>query len=513
MTRGLLLLLVAAALAPAAFAPRHQVPSLLIKNGLVIDGTGRKGQVLDVRIEGDRIAEVGRLRARGQEKVLDAAGLVVSPGFIDAHSHTDSQIAKDPMLESQVRQGITTAVVGQDGGNEVSMAKFFEMVRTSKPTLNFASFCGHGTVREAVMGTDYKRGARDAELEKMKALVDKAMREGALGLSTGLEYDPGYYATTVELIELAKVAAKHKGVYISHIREDGTAGVMQALNELKLIAKEANIPAQISHIKAAVVDAWHKAPDIVRWLQSARREGLDITADVYPYLYWQSSLSALSSDRNWDNREIWIRGLNEIGGPENVLLARYTPDPSWENKSLAELSKLTGKQAPEIIQEILRKTRGPGTKESHSIICKSMLEEDLLVFMKAPWIMYCTDGNHGGSHPRGAGSYPRIFGRYVRELGAVTLEETIRKSTSLPANRFGLKDRGKIEKGMIADLVVFDPKRIADRATVQDPTALAVGIEHVVVNGDLVLESRKMTGARPGLGLKRQAPPAADSRR
>jgi len=513
MTRGLVLLLAAAGLTSTALAPRQQIPSLLIKNGLVIDGTGRKGQVLDIRIQGDKIAEVGRLRARADEKVLDATGLVVSPGFIDAHSHTDSPMATDPMLESQVRQGITTAIVGQDGGSEVSIAKFLERVRLSRPTLNFATFCGHGTIREAVMGADYKRGARDAELEKMKSLLDKEMRAGALGLSTGLEYDPGYYATTIELIELAKVAAQHKGIYISHIREDGTAGMTQALSELWLIAKEAKIPAQISHIKAAVVDAWHKAPDIVRWLESARREGLDITADVYPYLYWQSSLSALSSDRNWDNREIWVRGLNEIGGPENVTLARYTPDPSWENKTLAELSKLTGKQPPELIQEILRKTAMPGSNDSHSIICKSMLEEDLIAFMKAPWIMYCTDGSHGGSHPRGAGTYPRIFGRYVRELGAITLEETIRKSTSLPAKRFGFKDRGQIKKGMIADLVVFDPKRISDRSTVQDSKAFSVGIEHVVVNGDLVLETGKMTGARPGLGLRRQDAAASSPRK
>ncbi|KAA0225633.1 D-aminoacylase [Fimbriimonadia bacterium ATM] len=504
MTRRLFLLALAVALAPTALAPLRETSSLLIKNGLLIDGTGSKGRILDVRIEGGRIVEIGRLAVRGNEKVLDATDLVVAPGFIDAHSHTDNQMVQDPMLESQVRQGITTAIVGQDGGSELSISKFFDRVRTSRPTINFATFCGHAVIREEVMGADYKRGAKDSEVEKMKVLVDEAMREGALGFSTGLEYDPGYYATTVELVELAKVAAKHKGIYISHIREDGTAGIMQALSELKIIAKEAKIPAQISHIKVAVAEKWHKSREIVDWCRTARKEGLDITADVYPYLYWQSNIAVLSNDRNWENREIWVRGLAEVGGAQNVTIVRYTPDPTWEYKTLAELSKETGKDAPELIQEILRKTRFPGSTESHSIICQSMIEEDLATFMREPWVMFCSDGYHGGPHPRGAGSFPRVFGRYVRELSVLSLEEAIRKATSLPAKRFGLKDRGEIKKGMVADIVVFDPKTISDRATIRDPKAFSVGVEHVLVNGVLVLESGKMTGARPGVGLKRQ---------
>lgn len=504
MTRRLFFLALAISLVQTALAPLRQTSSILIKNGLVMDGTGRKGQMLDVRIEGERIADVGRLAVRGNEKVLDASGLVVAPGFIDAHSHTDGPMVQDPMLESQVRQGITTAIVGQDGGSELPVSKFFARVRTARPTINFATFCGHAPIREKVMGGGYKRGAKDSEMETMKALVDQAMREGALGLSTGLEYDPGYYATTVELIELAKVAAKHKGIYVSHIREDGTAGIMQALAELKIIAKEAKIPAQISHIKVAVAEKWHKSREVVEWCRAARKEGLDITADIYPYTYWQANIAVLSNDRNWENREIWVRGLAEVGGPQNVTIVRYTPDPTWEYKTLAELSKVTGKEAPELIQEILRKTNFPGSNESHSIVCQSMLEEDMATFMREPWVMFCSDGSHGGPHPRGAGSFPRVFGRYVRDLNLLSLEEAIRKATSLPAKRFGLRDRGQIKTGMIADIVVFDPQAISDRATIREPKAFSVGVEHVLVNGVLVLESGRMTGRRPGRGLKRQ---------
>lgn len=499
---ALSLCLIAGLLAPLG-AEERQSKSLLIRGGFVVDGSGKPGKVQDVRIEGARIVEIGSLTPRHNEKWWDATGLVVAPGFIDAHSHTDGAMEKEPLLESQVRQGITTAIVGQDGGSSLPIQDFFEKVERSQPSINFATFCGHGTLRRNVLGDDYKRAAKDSELDKMKDLLAHAMQAGALGLSSGLEYDPGYYATTVELVELAKVAARYEGIYISHTRSDGGGSNMQSLNELRLIAKEARIPAQVSHIKLAVGDVWKLGSAIRQWMLEARRERLDITADVYPYLYWQSTITVLMPERDWQNRSAWEKALQEIGGPQNVVLARYTPQPEWQGKDLAEIARTTGKTAVDVVIEIVEKTHSPGSKESESIVCKAMLEEDFREFLRDPNIMFCSDGSHGGSHPRGAGSFPKILGRYVRDEQAIALEEAIRKATSFPARRFGLPDRGELKKGMKADVVVFDPKRIRDRATIEEPRAMAEGIVHVLVNGVPVLEDEKMTGARPGVGLRR----------
>jgi len=469
----------------------------------VINGSGKPGKTADIRISGDRILQIGNLKPISTDKVLNATGLVVAPGFIDAHSHTDGPMEKEPLLESQVRQGITTAIVGQDGSSELPIRTFFDKVAKIMPAINFATFCGHGTLRREVMHEDYKRVAKDIELEKMKILLDQAMREGALGLSSGLEYDPGYYSMNVELIELAKVASFHHGMYISHIREDGTHGMTQALEELKLISKEGKLSAQISHIKLAVAAKWHKSGEVLDWMKASRKAGQDITADVYPYLYWQSTIVVLTNDRNWDKREIWEKALEDVGGPQNVLLTRYTPDPKWEGQNLEEIAKLSGKDAISVIQEIIAKTHGPNSKESESIVCKSMNEEDLIAFLQDPNIMFCSDGSHGGSHPRGAGTFPRIFGRYVRELHALKIEEAVRKATSLPARRFGLQDRGLLKVGMKADIVVFDPARIIDKATTSNSKAFSEGVVHLLVNGVPVLENEKMTGARPGMGIGR----------
>ena len=477
--------------------------TILIQGGLVVDGTGKPGRKADIRIEGDRIVEIGNLRPAPSENILKAEGLVVAPGFIDAHSHTDGPMEKDPLLESQVRQGITTAIVGQDGGSEFPIRYFFDKVARSKPTLNFATFAGHGTIRRQILGEDYKRASRDSEVEKMKILLDQAMRDGALGLSSGLEYENGLNATTFEVIELAKVAAFHRGIYISHTRSDGGGSNMQSLEELKTIAKDARIPAQNSHIKLAVPEVWKHAPAIRKWIAESRKQGLDITADVYPYLYWQSTITVLMPEHSWTSVAAWEKMMPEIGGPDKIMLTRYTPNPVWEGKNIAEIAQLSAKKPAETIVEIIQKTHFPGSKESESIICFAMIEEDLVEFLKDPNTMFCSDGSHGGSHPRGAGTFPRIFGRYVRELKALKLEEAVRKATSLPAKRFGLRDRGLLRAGMKADIAVFDANRIIDKATTANSKAFSEGVIHVIVNGVPVLESERMTGARPGIGLRR----------
>jgi len=502
--RSVRFVLLASLLALLGSQPVQTPSSILIQGGLVVDGSGKPGRLADVRIEDGRIAAIGKLTARPDEKVLDAKGLVVAPGFIDAHSHTNGPMKDSPFLESQVRQGITTAIVGQDGGSAIPISDFFKEVEANRPTINFATFCGHGSLRSKVMGEDYKRAARDSEVEQMKVLLEQAMKDGALGLSSGLEYDPGFYATTPELIELAKVAAKYRGMYISHTRSDGGASDQQSIDELRLIAKEAKLPAQISHIKLAVPEMWKKAPATLRWMAQARREGIDVTADVYPYLYWQSTITVLTSERDSMNRDVWQKTLAEIGA-DNITLTRYTPDPAWQGKTLTQIAKLAGKSVVDVVVEIVGKTHAPGSKESESIVCRAMSEDDLQAFLNDPFIMFCSDGSHGGSHPRGAGSFPRIFGRYVRELGVLKLEEAVRKAAGLPAWRFGLKDRGELKAGKVADIVVFDPKAIQDRATIENSTAFSEGMVHVIVNGTPVLESGKMTGARPGRGLRRQS--------
>jgi len=482
-----------------ASAPREN--SLLIRGGTVLDGLGSKPRRADVRIEGKRIAAVAKLRARPGEVVIDASGLMIAPGFIDAHSHADVGVSDRPMLESQIRQGITTAIVGQDGGGSSPISELFARLESARPALNFAAFAGHGRIRQRVLGEGYKRHATKSEIERMRSLLEADMRGGALGLSTGLEYDPGFYSTAGEIVALAKVAAKHGGIYISHMRDEGN-NAEKSFEELIRIAEEARIPAQVSHIKLATASVWGKAQHILAKIESARKRGLDVTADVYPYLYWQSTITVLTLDRNWSDRRVWERALEDVGGPSRVLLSEYSPDRAWVGKTLAEIASDTGKDPVSVIQEIVRKTHGPDGAGRESIVCTSMEERDLHKWMRWPHAMFCSDGRDGGTHPRGAGAFPRVLGKYVRQEKVLSLAEAVRKMTSLPARRFGLTGRGVLRPGSIADVVVFDPAIIADTATPQNPTSYSVGVKHVFVNGVPVLREGAMTGERPGLILK-----------
>ena len=487
------------AIAALLLAP--QGASLLIVDGLVIDGSGKPGTVRDLRIVGDRIVEIGELKARTGEKQINANGLVVVSGFIDAHSHTDSAMDRDPLLESQIRQGITTAVVGQDGSSALPISSFFDRVRAARPALNFATFAGHGTIRRKVMGDDFKRSATDVEVDEMKALLADAMKQGALGLSTGLEYEAGLPATPFEVLKLAKVAAKYGGIYSSHTRSDG--GATKSMEEFRFIAKEARIPGQYSHIKLAVPAVWGQAGAVNKWFSDSRRSGMDITADVYPYSYWQSTITVLVPEAKWGSAGAWNEAFAGVGGADKVILANYSPNPSWVLKGFGQLAKEQGKTPGEIAVEVVKKTHFAGSSETESIICRAMTEADVVEFLKDPFTMFCSDGLHGGSHPRGAGAFPRIFGFYVREQKVLKIEEAVRKATSLPAKRFGFKDRGALRKGMIADIVIFDADRIRDLSTIQDAKRFSEGVVHVLVNGVLVLEKERMTGARPGIAVRR----------
>jgi N-acyl-D-amino-acid deacylase len=491
----LLLSLAAASAAPQP--PR----TVLIAGAVVVDGTGGPRRQADVRIEGDRIAAVGRLRPREGETVVRGEGRVLAPGFIDTHSHADRGLSQAPEAATQIRQGVTTAIVGQDGFSNLPLADFFRGLEEKPAALNVASFAGHSTIRRAVLGEDYRKTAAGSDLERMRALVEQEMRSGALGLSTGLEYEIGSYADTAEVIACARAAAAQGGLYISHMRDEET-DVFASLRETARIAEEARVPAQVSHIKLAAATVWGRAGEALRLMERVRKPAGPLTADVYPYTYWASTLRTLVPREKQGDRRAWEAALAEVGGPANVRLSRFFPDRSWEGRTLAELAERERKDPLALVMEILERTQGapPGGER---VVVTAMAEEDVRRFLAAPQVMIGSEGAVTGDHPRIAGTYPRILGRYVREERVLTLEEAVRKMTSFPARRMGIRDRGVIRTGMKADLVLFDPDTVIDRATVDDPNAAPVGISHVWVNGRPVLEAGRITAERPGQVVRR----------
>jgi N-acyl-D-amino-acid deacylase len=473
--------------------------TIVILGATLIDGSGR-APLRDsaVIIRGDSIVAVGR---RGQVKiprdarVIDARGLVVAPGFIDAHNHSDRGFATDPSAASQVSQGITTVVIGQDGGSPFPVGEYLTRLDQNPIALNVLTFVGHATVRSRVMGEDTNRHATPAEVEKMKQMVEQAMRDGAVGLSSGLEYETGKPASIDEMIALARAASAFGGMYISHIRDEADK-TFEALNEAIQIGREARLPVQISHIKLGSVAVWGRAGEAVALINRARSSGLDVTADCYPYDAWSSTIRVLIPSGRHDDPADVARGLADVGGPANITIVSCSAHPDYEFKNMEEISKREGISPVELYMKIVR-DGGAG------VVCHSMKDSDINTFYRQPWVMVSSDGGIGSRHPRGAGSYPRVLGRYVRELRWLTLPEAIRKMTSLPAQRFKLKDRGLIRTGFKADLVVFDPKTIIDRATFQEPQLTAEGVQRVFVNGVEVWSDGKITGERPGNALRR----------
>lgn len=473
--------------------------SLLIRNGMVYDGTGSPGRLADIRVVGDTIRAVGKLRIEPGERVVDAKGLAVAPGFIDSHSHADGGIFEDPDAETQIRQGITTSFVGEDGFSSYPLGKWFEKLRIHPSSLNFGSFVGEGTIRQRVMGESQNKPTL-AQLNLMRELIDQEMRSGARGLSTGLEYEPNRYADTDEVVSCALVAAKRHGIYISHVRnEDNHA--FESFHELAEIAKRDHMPAEINHIKIASTRVWHRADDVSKLISDSLAHGEDITADVYPYLFWQSTIRVVIMTEQFDDRAQWEQGIKDVDGPQNIRLTKYSPDPSWEGKTLAEISRATGKDSVTIAQEIVKQCYGPGKHGAEGVVVTAMSEDDLKKFIANPRISFCSDGGLHGTHPRGAGSFPRVLGVYVREQRVIPLNEAIRKMTSLPAWRFGLSDRGKIAVGMKADITIFNPDTVMDTASVEKPESPPIGIQTVIVNGVPVLLDGKVTHAHSGRPL------------
>jgi N-acyl-D-amino-acid deacylase len=483
-------------------------PSTVITNVSLLDGSGSAARAAAVRIVGDRITEVsasGPLPQQSGETIVDGGGLTLAPGFIDTHSHADRSLATGSDALGALNQGITTVVVGQDGDSPYPLGEFFSTIERVHPPINVASYVGHGTIREHVMGEDYKRHATAAELDKMKQLLAGEMRAGALGLASGLEYDPGIYSAKEEMIELAKVAAASQGRYISHIRSEDRAE-WDAIYEIINIGREAHLPVQISHTKLAMKSLWGQGDSLIAVLNRARASGVNITADIYPYRYWQSGLSVLFPERNYDDRKAAQFALDEVSPPDEITLTHYGPHPEYAGKTVAEIATMRGSDPVSTLMTLVKdadEARKAGKPSGETIIAASMDERDIERIMAWPFANICTDGELNGRHPRGYGSFTRVLGHYVRERSVVTLPEAIRKMTSLAADNVGIRNRGRVVPSAYADLVLFDPATVADRATPAEPHAVSVGIAKVWVNGSVAYENGKVTSARAGHVVRR----------
>jgi N-acyl-D-amino-acid deacylase len=480
--------------------------STLIRGATLIDGTGAPRRIADVRVRGDRIVDVGDLSTETGEHVIAASGLVLAPGFIDTHSHAGRDIFDHPDALGAVSQGITTIIEGQDGGSIFPLADFFARLDAAPPAVNAASYAGHGTIRRRVMGDDFRRHATTAEVERMRALLRAELAAGALGLSTGLEYDPGIYSATDEVITLARETAAVGGRYISHVRSEDRE-FWQAIDEIIRIGREAQIPVQVSHTKLAMRSEWGKADQLIARFDAARAAGVELTADIYPYTYWQSTLTVLFPQRDFEDREQAELVLREIAAPEGLLLGRFEPQPEYVGRTVADISMMRGTDPATtlmaLIAEALEHEARTG-RGGESVIGTSMSEADIERLMTWRYMNIASDGSLAGRHPRGFGTYTRVLGRYVRERGVLELEDAIRRMTSLAAANVGIRERGTIAPGVYADLVLFDPETVIDRATPQDPHAVSEGIARVWVNGVVVYVNGSTTGERPGRVLRRQ---------
>jgi N-acyl-D-amino-acid deacylase len=456
-----------------------------------------------VRIAGDTIQDVGTLTPLPGERTIDGTGLVLAPGFIDIHNHSTTALEDEPDARSQVSQGITTIVVGQDGSSPFPVRDYLARRREHPSAPNVAVLVGHATVRRQVMGDDFRRQATPAEIRRMEALVEREMQDGAIGLSSGLEYEVGSYASTGEVAALARVAGRHRGFYISHIRDEADR-TLDAVREAIAIGEKARVPVQITHIKLGTIGVWGKAPEVVSLVEAARTRGVDVTADAYPYLAWSSNLKVLVPNKQWTDPASVKEALDDVGGGRNVQITSLPKFPQYEGKRLDEIARAEGISEVDVYIRIVQ-------DEDAGVIGHTMMEDDLRTFYRQPWVMVASDGGVDFDHPRGAGTFPRFLGRYVRNEQLVTLPEAIRRMTSLPASRLRLQDRGVVKPGMKADLVLFDPDAVIDLSTFDDPHRRARGIHTVFINGMPVLSpyplpfpgiTDRLPNGRPGRVLR-----------
>ena len=494
-------------LAVALASAGAQQQATLIANARVIDGTGAPARPADVRIANGRILAVGRLTRGSADRVVDARGLTLAPGFIDTHSHHDRGLLQHLDALAAVSQGVTTIVVGQDGESHFPLASWFARLDSTPPAINVASYVGHGTIRSRVMGDDYQRVASDSEVDRMRQLLREEMTAGALGLSTGLEYDPGIYSSRSEVLELAKVAGSLGGRYISHMRSEDR-NFWPALDELLTIGRVAHMPVQVSHMKLAMRALWGEGDSLIATLNRARAEGVQVTADVYPYTMWQSTLTVLYPKRNFADRAETEFILKQVAAPEDLVIGDYALDTSYVGKDIGQIARMRHSDPATTLMTLIAAARAKQADES--VVARGMDERDVASIMRWPFTDFCSDGALDGAHPRGFGTFPRVLGHYVRDLHVLTLEDAVRKMTSLSARNVGITDRGIIRPGLAADLVLFDPKTITDHATMKDPHAVSTGIERVWVNGEVVFDRGTTTGRHPGRVLRRVDTSAVD---
>ncbi len=547
--------LILALLLPSAALAADPPFALVLLHGHIVDGTGSPWYSGDVGIRDGRIAAIGNLAGARAKRRIDVHGKVVAPGFIDMLGQSELTILVEPRLPSKIYQGITTEITGEGGSiapltdaivtedklgydhlgikpDWRTLSQYFQRLEKQGMGINLATYVGATQVRRVVIGEE-NRAPTPEELERMKGLVREAMEQGAVGVSTSLQYAPAPYASTEELIALAAESARYGGIYATHMRNEGDAE-MAALDETFRIAREAHTPVEIWHLKAAGKRNWGSMPEIVAKIDEARRQGLDVTADTYAYPAWFNSFSAFippwaheggdekmiarlqdpvtrqrirkemesTEPANWDNE--W----QEIPGPDAILLSVFqNPDlVPLQGKTLAEVAKMRGKDPIETLFDLLIEDRG-----YTAVAVFAMSEPDVLLALKQPWVSICNDSQGTSTegllgkehpHPRAYGTFPRILRKYVREDHQLALPEAIRKFTALPAQRMRLTDRGVLKQGMWADVVVFDPATIHDVATFESPNQLSEGMEYVLVNGVPVIDGGKMTGALPGRVLR-----------
>jgi N-acyl-D-amino-acid deacylase len=479
--------------------------SVLITDVRIIDGTGAPGFAGSVRIEDGRIAAVGELAPRTGERVVRGGGLVLAPGFIDTHSHLDRELSADRTMLPATSQGVTTLFVGQDGFSTQPASELRARLLASPVAVNMATFSGHNTIRRQAMGLE-RRAPREAELAAMEAAVEADMRAGAFGLSTGLIYEPGTFADTGEILALARVSARYDGRYVSHVRNEG-ADILVAMKEALRIGRETGQPVHVSHLKIAVFPLWGRANEITELFDEARAEGLTVTADIYPYTYWASRMGALFQDKQYDSADSLAETLRTSVTPENLVIAQFDPDPSLEGLSLKQIADQKAKTPVEtglsMMQALLDyKAAHPGQDKASTVIGMSMSLEDIQDFALWPHTNVASDGAATG-HPRGHGTFPRYIDLLVRQTRLMSLEQAVYRMTALPAENMGLTGRGLIREGYAADLVLFDPEGIRDRATIEAPTLLSEGIARVWVNGETVFEDGEPVEAYPGVFIAR----------
>ena len=479
----------------------------IIRHGLVYDGSGAPGIKADIGIRNDTIAFIGDLSGATATEETDAGGQAVAPGFIDTHSHHAGNPFTHRDFIPVLSQGITSIIIGQDGGSNFPLASFYQKLTDTPVAINIGSYSGHNTIRDSILGKDFKRVAAAAEIDRMKSLLRQDMEAGALGLSTGLEYDPGIYSAREEVLALTKIIAPYNGRYISHIRSEDRY-FWNAIDEIVQIGKITAVPVQVSHIKLAMHNLWGKADSLLSLMDAARKEGVNITSDIYPYAFWHSTIRVLFPDRNFTDEKEADLILKNITLPEDIILAAYEIDPAYEGKTLAAIAAFENKTPSRMLVELIarieawEKTHNDECRES--IMATSMAEKDIIRLMQWPYANICSDGSSSGRHPRGYGAFTRVLSKYTREEKALTLAQAINKMTGLAATNLDIKKRGFLRPGYYADIVLFNPDTVKDLATVADPHALSEGILQVWVNGQTVYKDKKSSGLFPGSLIKRK---------